>query len=169
MPIKQAKAMLPNMPDEVFDGFLSPLIDSFGWPFRSVYQILDGTEWYRILSPLTLPELSVLKWNRKLFTLESHTLYEGSIADLELIIRNKEEDVWAAISRDSSPCRVSLLWHEADIQKTGKFCAPITMAQTPFGWKILDGNHRIAALFTLGLVETVKVDAWIGMLPEAMS
>ena len=169
MPIKQAKAMLPNIPDEVFDGFLSPLIDSFGWPFSSVSQILDGTEWCRILYPLTLPELSALKWNRKLFTLESHSLYKGSVADLEHIIRNKVENIWAPIGRDSTPCRMSLLWHEADIMETGKFCSPITIAKTPTGWKILDGNHRVAALFTLDLVEKVQIDAWVGSPPVIMA
>src|SRR6185369_1579068 len=161
-PVKQAKAMFSNMPEDVFNGFLAPLIGSYGWPFRSVYQILDGTEWFRILFPLTLPELHEFRWHRKRFSINNNTLYEGSVVDLKLIIRNKEEDVWAALNRDSTPCRNSLLWHETHIKETRKLFAPVTIAFTPWGYKILDGSHRIAALFDLGLNDTAPVDAWVG-------
>ena len=169
-PLEQARVMFPNMPDEVFAEFLQPLIiEDIGWPFCNPNDSLVGTDWYRILYPLTLEALCYFKWFRKVFTITENLLYEGSIADIKLIIRNKTENIWASIGRDSTPCRNSLLWHEVDIQKAGKFRAPVTIAYTPLGLKILDGNHRIAALYTLGLVDTFKVDAWVGISPETIT
>jgi hypothetical protein len=169
-PLAQARMMFPNMPDDIFTEFLQPLIvEDIGWPFNTPTDSLVGTDWYRILYPLTLEALCYFKWFRKVFTITENILYEGSVTDIKLIIRNKAEDIWASIGRDSAPCRNSLLWHEADIQKTGKFRAPVTIAYTPFGLKILDGNHRVAALFPLGLMEIVQVDAWIGCPPEMMT
>ncbi len=51
---------------------------------------------------------------------------------------------------------------QKNIIATGRFSAPVAIALTTFGVKILDGHHRIAALFDLGVQGTVPVDAWIG-------
>lgn len=163
-----ARTMLPNMPTEVFDEFLKPLIISYGWPFRTVYVPLNGTEWCRIFYPLTLVSLSQLIWIRREFILKKESLCPNSQSDIGYVILNKTEDVWAAIGRDSQPCRNSLLWHEKFISETGRLSAPVTIAFTVDGLRILDGNHRIAALFTLGLIDTFKVDGWIGISPEAI-
>jgi hypothetical protein len=47
-PIERAKSMLPNIPTDVFDKFFAPLIiNDIGWPFFSIYDSLNGTDWYR--------------------------------------------------------------------------------------------------------------------------
>lgn len=154
--------MFPNMPPEVFDTFLVPLINDIGWPFLSTNTPLNGTDWLRILSPLTLVDLSQLKWVRHVFPFDDSLFYPDSLADIELIIQNKTSDVWAFVGRDSTPCRNSLLWHEARALETRRLCTPITIARTNFGMKLLDGNHRIAALITTGLIHEIPIDAWIG-------
>lgn len=156
--------MLPNVPPEVFDTFLKPLIlnNNIGWPFFSV----DFTygEWTRILSPLSLIDFSKLRWVRNTFTFNDSLFYPGSLADINLIIENKTTDVWALVGRDSTPCRRNLLWHEEFTLKTGRLFAPVTIARTNRGMKLLDGNHRIAALMSLNLHKTIPIDAWIGEL-----
>lgn len=165
---KIARTMLPNIPAEVFDEFLKPIIIDIGWPFRTIYTLLEGTDWHRILYPLSLVSLSQLKWVRQQFFLKHESLCPISQEDIRYVILNKTEDVWALVGRDSQPCRDSLLWHEKFTSETGSFSAPVTIAMTYLGLKILDGNHRIAALYTLGLLDTHKVDAWIGISPEAI-
>jgi hypothetical protein len=160
-PIEQAQLMFPNIPHEVFDIFLNPLIRNFGWPFRTILDDLYGTEWFRILYPLTLSNLCQFKWIRRVFLFNDCLLYPGSEADIKLVILNKTKNIWALIGRDSRSCRASLLWHEKNIMATGRFSAPITMAFTQSGLKVLDGIHRIAALFTLGISDTFNINAWI--------
>lgn len=156
------------MPTEVFDYFLKPIINDIGWPFQSIFSPLAGTDWYRILHPLTLVCLSQLKWVRREFILEKEVFYPSSLADIGYVIANKTKDIWAFVGRDSQPCRDSLLWHEKFITKTGRLSAPVTMVFTTEGFKILDGNHRIASLFTLGIIDTFKVDAWVGVSLETV-
>jgi len=162
------RTMLATMPTEVFDKFLKPLINSYGWPFRTILTSLVGTEWHRILHPLTLESLSQLKWIRHEFILKKESLCPSSLSDIGYVIENKTRNIWAFIGRDSQPCRDSLIWHEKFIAETGRFSAPVTITLNIDGLRILDGNHRIAALFTLGLVGTFKVDAWVGISQEAI-
>ncbi|MFA4918584.1 MAG: hypothetical protein WC581_04960 [Thermodesulfovibrionales bacterium] len=155
--------MLPKMPSEVFDTFLVPLIiNDIDWPFLSIYDSLNGTDWYRILYPFSLSSLSKLKWKLSSFLLNKDILCKGSQDDIDMVILNKTTDVWALIGRDSKPSRDSLAWHKKNIITTGRLSAPVAVAVTPLGIKILDGHHRITALFDLGVQGMVPIDAWIG-------
>jgi len=151
------------MPDEIFNSFLYPLIiNDIGWPFLTVDDSINGTDWYRILYPFSLSSLSKLKWKLSSFLLNKDILCKGSQDDIDMVILNKTEDVWALIGRDSKPSRDSLAWHKKNIITTGRLSAPVAVAFTLFGIKVLDGHHRIAALFDLGLQNTTPIDAWIG-------
>jgi hypothetical protein len=164
--IDRARAMLPLVPPEVFDQFFEPLITrDIGWPFASVDSSLQGTDWLRILHPFTLRDIHHFRWVRNSFLLDKSLLHADSQADISFAILNQTEDIWAKIGRDSEPCRRSTAWHKASILSTGRFCAPVTLARAVGGIKILDGNHRIAALLDLGVQCTVPVDAWIGIPP----
>jgi len=162
-PLEKAKHHLPLMPKEVFDGFMAPLIiNDIGWPFTSASDSLAGTDWFRILHPFSLSSLSQLQWKINTFSLNKDILYPSSKDDIDLTIINKTRNVWAYIGRDSEPSRRSLAWHKESIKTTGCLCAPITVAMTGEGVKILDGHHRVAAIFDLGINDTFPVNAWVG-------
>ncbi len=158
----QAISMLNELPARVGEDFLAPLIQDIGWPFKCIKDNLLDTDWHRILYPLTLEQFAQLKWCRKKFLLDKDMLHPVSKDDIHLIIRNQIENVWTAIGRDSEYCRQSTAWHKRSILSARRFCAPVTLAFTADGLKILDGNHRVAALFDTGLCKTVEIDAWIG-------
>lgn len=165
-PIEIARSMLSKVPSEVFDGFFTPIINDIGWPFTSIHDQLDGTDWYRILYPLSLYDLCNLNWERHQITLEWDALYHVSQDDINLVIQNKTEDVWAHIGMDSVPSRKSLAWHSEYIARNDKVSAPVTLAQTYGGIKVLDGNHRISALFDINAEKTIRLDAWVGINGE---
>ena len=48
------------------------------------------------------------------------------------------------------------------IQSAGRLYTPAVLVQEPQGYKIMDGNHRVAALFSLNASRQLHVDAWIG-------
>jgi hypothetical protein len=162
----RATSMLSELPAEVGESFLAPLIKDVGWPFKTIEDDFGGTDWDRIMYPFSLRQFSELRWRRKSFFLDKHFLCPVSRADIGLVIRNQTEDVWAEIGRDSEPSRRSTAWHKASILSAGSLCAPVTLALAPEGIKILDGNHRIAALLDLGVQGSIYVNAWIG-LPTA--
>lgn len=155
--------MLGELPAEVGQGFLAPLIQDVGWPFQSARDSLLGTDWHRILYPLTLQQFTNLKWLRSTFLFDENLLHPKSRDDIGLVIRNLTENVWAAIGRDSEPSKVSFTYHHSRILRTRDFCAPVTLALTPEGMVVLDGNHRVAALLSSGLAQAVQLDAWIGV------
>jgi hypothetical protein len=53
-------------------------------------------------------------------------------------------------------------WHVEFINRTRSICTPVVMARTNCGFRVLDGNHRLAALFALNLENEISVSAWIG-------
>lgn len=158
----RAISMLGDLPAEVGEGFLAPLINDVGWPFKGIKDSLYGTDWYRILHPLTLEQFAELSWCRKKFLLNKDLLHPVSKDDVDLVIRNLTEDVWAFVGQDSEPSRKSFAYHRARVLSTHDFCAPVTLALTPVGLKVLDGNHRVAALLDSGVSEVVELDAWVG-------
>lgn len=161
--IERAKLILPNMPDEVFDSFMAPLIiNDIGWPFLTAGDSLAGTDWHRILYPLSLSFFCQLRWKITKFYLNKEDLYQDSICDINWTIINKTEDVWALIGRDSKPSRDSLAWHKQFIMMNGRLCTPVALAYTSSGIKVLDGIHRMAALLDLSLNDKLPIDAWIG-------
>lgn len=160
--VLRAASMLNELPMEVGQGFLVPLIQDIGWPFHSVQDSLHGTDWHRILHPFTLEQFAQLRWCRKSFLLNKNYLHPVSINDIELVVRNLTENVWALAGRDPEPSRESFAYHRSRLLSTQDFCAPVTLALTPVGFKVLDGNHRIAALLDSGVSEIVDLDAWVG-------
>jgi len=157
-----AKALLSKMPDEVFQNFISPLIDDIGWPFTHENNILHGTVWQRILSPLALWQLCNMTWERKTIVLGEIFLYENSKKAIDLVIRNKTEEL-SVMGYDSGYCRQSLLYHENIVNSGQKFSTPITLALLENKtYLILDGNHRIASIFTTNTKDSFLLEAWIG-------
>ena len=162
-PIDRAKSMLPNIPTEVFENFFVPLIiNDIGWPFLTIYDSLDGTDWYRILYPFSLDSLSKLRWKLSSFFLNKDILYPGSYDDIKLLILNEIYDMEAFIGWYPKDSRHRLARNKQLIKTTGRFPAPVVFARTSHGMKLLDGHHRVAALFILELHNTIPVDAWIG-------
>lgn len=160
--ISNAKSMLPNMPDEVFDGFLKPLIiDHFGWPFTSVNDLSNETEWFRILHPFSLKSFSNLQWQKIYFVFNQGILHPVSRGDINLIIMNNILDMFPSPEHSESS-RDTLTRNKAFIKSTGQLPSPPVTAITPNGVKIFDGNHRVAALFDLGLNNKIPVDTWHG-------
>lgn len=124
----RASSMLSELPAEVGEGFLAPLIQDIGWPFETVQDSLHGTDWHRILYPFTLQQFAQLRWCRKKFLLDERLLHPVSKDDIKLVVRNLTEDIWALVGRDSEPSRKSFAYHRSRVLRTGDFCAPVVLA-----------------------------------------
>lgn len=156
--------MFSRIPDEVFDGFLKPLIiNDLGWPFTSVNDnMVVGTGWYRALYPFSLASFSNLRWKRSSFPIYQDILDPVSYGDINLIITNQIANMFSCTPEYSKSSRDTMTGIKEFIKSTGRFPAPIVTAMTPNGIKILDGNHRVAALFDLGLNNSIPIDTWHG-------
>jgi hypothetical protein len=50
----------------------------------------------------------------------------------------------------------------AHIKRTRSLFTRIVLVRTGDSLRILDGNHRLAALFALGLQKDIPVESWLG-------
>jgi len=103
-----------------------------------------------------------MTWERKTIVLGEIFLYENSKKAIDLVIRNKTEEL-SVMGYDSGYCRQSLLYHENIVNSGQKFSTPITLALLENKtYLILDGNHRIASIFTTNTKDSFLLEAWIG-------
>lgn len=157
---EKARKMLPKMPEEVFQIWIAPLIKTGGWPFLSVASRSSG-KWFNNLGGHSLQVVSKLDWHLQNLP--------GSLAGFSPDI----------------PKRISLLaqQYSTGIQKFdrvvingparyrralqyvvthGNIPKPIVVIKGVRGMCILDGNHRMAAMFSAGKLPRTSFPAWVG-------
>jgi hypothetical protein len=162
-PIEQAKSMFPNMPDELFNIFLSPFITDIGWPFLTVYDSIDGTDWYRLLSGLTLKQFSNLTWDRRVIFLNKSILHPLTQGDIDSCIFSCTYNT-SRLDGGNPPeaTRSVISGYKERIVATGCISTPIVAIFSEGVIRILDGIHRTTALFSISSHDKILVEAWIG-------
>src|SRR3954466_7071169 len=78
--------LFPNMPKEVFDLWIRPHISAYGWPFTSVEQSLNRTEWKSFFSGGSLKYWAGVKWALTSITLRKALLDEHTQARIDAVI-----------------------------------------------------------------------------------
>ena len=85
--IQDAKSMLPNMPDEVFDAWLRPIIiDHSSWPYSNVFSLHPSEQWKRYFGLFTLHAISSCMWRKLPLTFASDTLDQTSNKTIKYLI-----------------------------------------------------------------------------------
>jgi len=160
--LKQAQALFPNMPKEVFDLWLAPLIASDGWPFTSIFSSTFGTIWYRYFEGHPLKFFHDLLWYRENIPCFFSSFHPSSRYVIQLLIDTHLKNIpTIATQVKGGKGRESFLGSLKFIQRTGRFYTPVVLITYDGLYQLMDGNHRIAALFSLG-VNGFPIDAWIG-------
>jgi tellurite resistance-related uncharacterized protein len=160
--IQKAKAMLPNMPDEVFNTWLLPIIRHHNsWPYDNILSPHPTDQWRRYFGLFTLHDFSECVWYRMRLTFDMGCLDPISDSVIQTLIEKH-------IKNRNTPGRLNVLNSKSRflgfvefIQRTRTIPAPIIGINTGNGLRILDGNHRIAALTHLKLRGTILCDTWI--------
>ena len=161
--VERAKAMLYKMPPELFNSYMVPFIDDCGWPFHGLFDLTHNTPWYQLFHGLSLYKFSNLQWNLSPIVLHENILHPNSYTDIKLLIADHVFDMETPIRRTVVDSKKRFLWHMEYIKRTRKLCTPIVIMRTESSnFIILDGVHRMSALYALQLHQTVAVDAWTG-------
>lgn len=150
--------MLPNLPDELFNMFIAPLNNGT----RNVHDSQPEGRWHYHFGGLSIKEFSDLGWEIKVIFLNKNLLHPDSYRDINGLVSYCASDNKALFPwyPQNSPER--LVWHKEFVLKTGHLCAPIVGIKTGGTIRILDGTHRLSALFSLGVQYCTPVDIWIG-------
>ena len=161
--VELARQMMPFMPKVVFDAFLGKLIEEgVEWPFHAPDGPPMCSDWYRILYPFSLASLGRLTWERRSVCLGVESLFPGSKDDIELLRRNLRTNEIGLLGRDPEPYKQQVLRNYNFILENDELPSEPILGVTECGLKVFDGNHRIAAIYELGLESSMEFAAWVG-------
>jgi hypothetical protein len=148
------------MPDEVFDRWIAPFIAQIGWPFVTTEDDLGNTRWKYLLARMPLSVWAAGQW--RLIVLDA----KEALADplQEVMFR---ETIKGGVYGDKT-----LGANLQDTEERFRACAdfirindtiptPIVGTYCNGIFKILDGNHRLAALFHVKGFRSHKVPCWL--------
>jgi hypothetical protein len=162
MDTQVARTLLANMPDELFSLYMEPLIEEYGWPFSSS-DSPTNMPWWQLFDGLSFKIICQLSWERKEFPF-SFTLFHRYARTQILGLINTHifgiNNEFASIPNTEARFRRACDY----IACTGRLPVPVVLIQDPEGLRILDGNHRLAAMASLSNSINGIVDGWIGSL-----
>ena len=162
-PLEHAQSMFPKMPQDVFDLWLRPFIEEDGWPFSSINDDTKGTVWLQYFWGESIGMVSQLSWERKRLPLSTSLFTPVSMMMIDEIIKAHMCGADIPIAKiKNGKARESFLRSRKFIECAGRVHTPVVVRGELGDFEILDGNHRIAAAFSLGLDESFFLDTWIG-------
>jgi hypothetical protein len=150
------------MPEEVFNLWLAPLIASDGWAFTSIFSSTYGTIWYRYFEGQSIEFFHNLFWHRKNIPCSFRSFHPSSRYVIELLINTHLKNIPTIAAQVKGGKGKEIFFGLRQfIKRTGRLPAPVILVWQSGGYHIMDGNHRISALFSLG-IQDLLIDAWIG-------
>jgi len=157
-----ARAILTNMPNEVFDIYIQPLILSNGWPFRSLNSP-TLPPWLLYFDHHSIQTIGKLRWERHTMYFLLGLFHSSSQQRIVGIIDTHIRGLSTPFANITNG-RQRFFRPRAYIARTGRMPVPVILMQDFGGLRILDGNHRLAALASLRNANSIVVDCWIGSL-----
>ncbi len=160
------KAMLPNLPNEVFDMFITQINDTDSSPFDSML----GGRWFYYFGELTIEAFNQLRWIRTTLSFKEAIFHPTSGSDIDRLVhycKLEGKPIARALYPGyppDSPARLAGI--KEVIMNTGRLPAPIVAIRTDNGIRVLDGCHRLAAAVSCPNPEDIPLDVWIGERPE---
>ena len=172
MSVEVAREFFASMPGEVFNIYIAPLIEGHGWPFDSTGQasnLFEARRWFQMFDRQRVETIRQLSWEKNRFSFD-FTLFHprskqviAAIIEHHLGIRSHTAIANVADTRDK-------FFRARDyIARTGLMPVPVILQYDVTGTlRILDGNHRLAAMASFHNSEGGTVDAWIGVsIPQS--
>ena len=160
----EAKQYLPLMPDELFQMWIEPEIESHGWPFHGDEITVTDPSWSKYLRDLGPQFWSQVHWKRVNAAFVEGQIEERAIKVASLLAEVGRRFLETGVAEQTlvkdSPQKVAAI--AAAIEANGKLPNPLVFLERSDGWWLMDGHHRLGALFMLGKQRTIPLDCWLG-------
>jgi hypothetical protein len=160
-----ARTFLSKMPGEVFDIYVAPLIESHGWPFDSEgisTDALEARRWYQMFDLQSVQTIGDLSWKRQWFPFSLNLFFPRSKQIVEAIIEHHAGIYFHAGIANVADTKTKFFRAREYIAGTGRMPVPVILQYDMFGLRVLDGNHRVAAMASFPNTSECVVDCWIG-------
>lgn len=150
-----AKDLFPRMPQAVFDAWIQPEIDAVGWPFPSWTD-----NWAAFFCDLPLSYWAALEWTLYDAPISQQILHNDTLIRIDRVritattharltnVQNSSERFWA-----------STKFIRQHRQLPG---SPLIADSFQNRLRVVDGHHRLAALFHIGVPIGFETPAWLG-------
>jgi hypothetical protein len=140
------KATLPNFPDEILSDWLLPYARSEGWPpFGGRDNMPQGARWPYLLSKKPLSYWANINWSLHNGHIELEQLdprTQDTITQMILAAAKGETNLYSHSIPDLKERFDRILLH---LTSTGSLPAAPTLVKAENGFRVMDGNHRLAA------------------------
>jgi hypothetical protein len=157
-----AREFFPNMPDEVFETWIGPLVEEVGWPFSSFEENLQSSDWrYRLGINKDLRDWRDAPWARESLDLANLMLTSSSLDMINNIIKNCHQGMR---SSTENLLNTKNRFNKCKSYIESKRClpCPVVLEKLGEGYSIWDGHHRISALVVANQNSIpVALDAWV--------
>lgn len=151
----------PYMPDEIFDVWLQPIADDYGWPFKKSNESTKGTKWAGVFGDHNLDFWTSAKWSFRELVFSPELFTDFCQFRLKSIRKGFEEGIptlWVGVADTKERFRACADFIRANGAIPGSI---IVLDRGGFGLDVVDGNHRVAALLHVGIPSGYKIPVWI--------
>jgi len=168
MSVDVARALFPNMPDGVFNIYIASLIErGEEWPFESLDQASSPwvRRWEQNFDHQSIKTISQLSWERHKIRFPFGLFSPRSQGIITALIQHHTGvEFYTAITKIADS-RNKFFRARDYIARTGQMPVPVILQRDPpLGIRILDGNHRLAAMASFPNANECVVDCWVGGL-----
>lgn len=159
-----ARKCFPQMPDELFNMWIKPEIESRGWPFGGDEAIVSDPAWAKYLRNLGPHFWRGVRWRRVSQAFITVPLEERAKNIGRMLAEVGREFQETGIAKSTlvknSPQKVAAL---AEVTSScGQLPKPLVCLVQGQEWWLMDGHHRLGALFMLGDQNSIPFDCWVG-------
>lgn len=153
------REFFPSMPDEVFEIWLQPALERYGWPFSETNTSIDGTDWEEIFgSNISYTVFRNCRWAFTEIDMRKDLLHENSLSTIFKIAMASKTD---SKNIEALPCTKEkflkyLLWSK----QHSKIKAPVIAVKDGASYKLVDGHHRLAAYLSVNPAHRESIPCW---------
>jgi len=158
--VSRARQVFDKMPDEVFNTYIVPLIKFHGWSATSKHSMVSD-RWRRAFDNQRLKTIAELSWQRKELSFTETIFHPDSECRIGWLIAQHTRGANTPLA-NLADTKTRFIKCRQFIARTGRLPVPVILMRDYFSYRLLDGNHRIAALASLSPPPGFLFSVWVG-------
>lgn len=155
------REFFPHMPDTVFESWLAPFIEQIGWSFESLDADLSSSRWKYLLGLIPLSVWHGCTWSLVKLNIAAVRINPSSQWAYQSIIDHCTTGAFTAITANLQDTQERFRACTEYVRTNGTIPAPIVAIVRNNMLEVMDGNHRLAALFHVGVTDPCWIHAWV--------
>jgi hypothetical protein len=148
------------MPDDLFVLYMEPLIKDYGWPFYSP-DSPTNMPWCKLFDGLPFKTICELSWERQEIPFSFATFHRYAQQQIMGLLRTHVLGMQTEYA-DIPNTKARFSRARSYIGRTFRLPVPVVLISDVEGLRILDGNHRLAAMASFANADCGIIDCWVG-------